>query len=85
MKSIGIVPRLISQSFDKHMSMSWDNEAIGSRKILLSSHFVNSIVQWENGTSILKKKKKKRKRDKYRRHILIFHLDAINRKHECHI
>ena len=84
MKSIGIVPRLISQSFDKHMSMSWDNEAIGSRKILLSSHFVNSIVQWENGTSILKKKKK-RKRDKYRRHILIFHLDAINRKHECHI
>ena len=59
MKSIGIVPRLISQSFDRHMSMSWDNEAIGSRKILLSSHFVNSIVQWENGTSILKKKKKK--------------------------
>lgn len=58
MKSIGIVPRLISQSFDRHMSMSWDNEAIGSRKILLSSHFVNSIAQWENGTSILKKKKK---------------------------
>lgn len=45
MKSIGIVPRLISQSFDRHMSMSWDNEAIGSRKILLSSHFVNSIAQ----------------------------------------
>lgn len=45
MKSIGIVPRLISQSFDRHMSMSWDNEAIGNRKILLSSHFVNSIAQ----------------------------------------
>lgn len=60
MKSIGIVPRLISQSFDRHMSMSWDNEAIGSRKILLSSHFVNSIAQWENGTSIFKKKKKKK-------------------------
>lgn len=59
MKSIGIVPRLISQSFDRHMSMSWDNEAIGGRKILLSGHFVNSIAQWENGTSILKKKKKK--------------------------